>query len=174
MKTDALGVLVTSSICIQMCLGISAAAANDDKAQTTQNSAAKSATPSVRSIVPPASASDTPAVLVDDKRLESVLGKEIHSSSGEMLGVVTDILVDSDGTVRAAIIDFGGFLGVGVRKIAVAWAALHFVQGASAITAVLSMNKDQLRVAPEYHAGEPIIIIGGEPKPAQRSTPNKK
>ena len=28
---------------------------------------------------------------------------------------------------RAAIIDFGGFLGVGSRKIAVAWQALHFV-----------------------------------------------
>ncbi len=174
MKTDALGVLVISSICIHLCLGLTAAAANDDKAQTTQTPADKTAKTSAPSPPPPTTAADMPAVLVDDRRLESVLGKEIHSSSGEMLGVVTDILVDSDGTVRAAIIDFGGFLGVGVRKIAVAWPALHFVQGESAIAAVLSMNKDQLRVAPEYHAGEPIVIIGGETKPAQSSTPNKK
>ena len=36
-------------------------------------------------------------------------------------------LVDGQGMARAAIIDFGGFLGVGSRKIAVAWQALHFV-----------------------------------------------
>jgi sporulation protein YlmC with PRC-barrel domain len=110
---------------------------------------------------------ETPAVLIDDKHLESILGKEIHTTTDETLGNVTDILVDSDGSVRAAVIDLGGFLGVGVRKIAVAWSAIHFVQGKSAISAVLNMNKEQLRVAPEYHAGEPIVIVGAEPKATQ-------
>ncbi|MBS0232812.1 MAG: PRC-barrel domain-containing protein [Proteobacteria bacterium] len=122
----------------------------------------------------PAAKVETPAVLVDDKHVESILGKSILSSSGETLGNVTDILVDGDGHVRAAIVDFGGFLGVGVRKLAVAWSALHFVQGKSAITAVLDMNKDQLRGAPEYRAGDPIVIVGAAPKPSGPSSPDQK
>jgi hypothetical protein len=122
---------------------------------------------------PPAKA-ETPALLVDDKHVESILGKSIMSSSGETLGNVTDILVDGEGHVRAAIVDFGGFLGVGARKLAVAWTALHFVQGKSAITAVLDVNKDQLRGAPEYRPGEPIVIVGAEPKPGGSSSPSQK
>src|SRR6266849_2785320 len=49
-----------------------------------------------------------------------------------------DVLVDRSGIVRAAVIDFGGFLGVGSRKIVVDWNALHFGQIA---------NKDQQRRA---------------------------
>jgi hypothetical protein len=123
---------------------------------------------------PPATTAETPALLVDDKHVESILGKQIISSSGETLGNVTDILVDGQGRVRAAIVDFGGFLGVGVRKLAVAWTALHFVQGKTALTAVLDMDKDQLRVAPEYRAGEPIVIVGAGQKPTQSSSPSAK
>lgn len=115
-----------------------------------------------------AAKTETPAVLVDDTHVESILGKEVHSASGETLGTVTDVLVEHDGGIRAAVIDFGGFLGVGVRKIAVAWTALHFVQSKSALDAVLSMTKDQLRVAPEYRQGEPIVIVGAEVKNTTR------
>ncbi len=177
MRANAFGALVIASISAGLCFGLTAAAANDDKPQGAQSAADNATDKTAKPPSPPAAppvATETPAVLVDDKHLESILGKEIHSAAGETLGSVTDILVDSDGSVRAAIVDFGGFLGVGVRKIAVAWSALRFVQGKSAITAVLSMNKDQLRVAPEYHAGEPIVIIGAEPKPAPASTPTKK
>ena len=48
------------------------------------------------------------------------------SATNENMGRIVDVLVDPNGQVRAAIIDFGGFLGVGSRKIAVEWGALHF------------------------------------------------
>jgi sporulation protein YlmC with PRC-barrel domain len=172
MKTKVFRVLMVASVGAAACINCGAAAANGDKPQTGQNSPDKNAAP-----LPSTSQSkaETPAVLIDNKRVESVLGKEIRSASGEALGNVTDILVDGDGSVRAAIVDFGGFLGVGVRKIAVAWSAIHFVQDKdkTAITAVLDMSKDQLRVAPEYHAGEPIVIVGAEQKQAPPSKPGK-
>lgn len=168
MKTGAFRILI-ASIWAAGCFGHGALAASD-KPQNSQSAAGKS-TPAQPS--PAQAKAETPAVLIDDKRVESVLGKEIRSGSGETLGNVTDILVDSDGSVRAAIIDFGGFLGVGVRKIAVAWSAIHFVQDKSAIEAVLNMSKDQLRVAPEYHAGEPIVIVGAEQKQPQSHKPGK-
>jgi hypothetical protein len=101
-----------------------------------------------------------PATVVDGEQLQSVLGIEALSSSGEDMGRIVDIIVDRDGQVRAAIIDFGGFLGVGSRKIVVDWRSLHFdPKKAGAI--VVNLTKDQLRVAPVYKTGEPVVVIGG-------------
>jgi PRC-barrel domain len=105
-------------------------------------------------------AAGTPAVVVDDNSVESLLGKDVKSEpKGEKLGQITDILVSHGGEIRAAVIDFGGFLGVGSRKIAVAWPTLHF----SATGLTLGMTRDELRVTPEYHQGEPIVIVGAGP-----------
>ncbi len=58
--------------------------------------------------------------------LGSILGKDVTSPKGEDLGRVVDVLADAEGRVRVAIIDFGGFLGVGTRRIAVDWPLLRF------------------------------------------------
>jgi hypothetical protein len=101
-----------------------------------------------------------PATVVDVEQLESVLGIEALSSTGEDMGRIVDIIVDRTGQVRAAIIDFGGFLGVGSRKIAVDWRSLHFDPKKAGVVAV-NLTKDQLRVAPVYKAAEPVVMIGG-------------
>src|SRR5689334_21435853 len=79
-----------------------------------QGSSAQQATP------------ETPAVVVDGSVAETLLGKPVQSAKGEDLGRIVDVVVDRAGMVRAAIIDFGGFLGVGTRKIAVDWRMLRF------------------------------------------------
>lgn len=98
----------------------------------------------------------TPAVVLDDHRVESLLGKEVKGAEGEDLGRIVDVLVSRDGTLSAAVIDFGGFLGVGTRKVAVAWSALQFADQGP----VLKMTRDELRVTPEYRAGEPVVVVG--------------
>jgi sporulation protein YlmC with PRC-barrel domain len=116
---------------------------------------------------PAAPAPDTPAVVVDDSNVESLLGKDILSASkGEKLGQITDVLVGHGGDIRAAVIDFGGFLGVGSRKIAVAWPTLKFSKSGI----VLNMTRDEVRVTPEYHAGEPIVIVGSTAPTGSPST----
>ena len=101
-----------------------------------------------------------PATVVDGEQLESVLGIEAFSSAGDDMGRIVDILVDRTGQIRAAIIDFGGFLGVGSRKIAVDWRSLHF-DPKKAGAVVVNLTKDQLRVAPVYKAAEPVVMVGG-------------
>jgi PRC-barrel domain len=101
-----------------------------------------------------------PATVVDGEQLESVLGIEALSSTGETMGRIVDIVVDRSGQIRAAIIDFGGFLGVGSRKIAVDWRSLHFEPKKTGLV-VANLTKDQLRVAPVYKAAEPVVMIGG-------------
>jgi hypothetical protein len=101
-----------------------------------------------------------PASVVDGEQLESVLGVEALSSAGDDMGRIVDIIVDRDGQVAAAIIDFGGFLGMGSRKIAVDWRSLHF-DPKKAGYVVANLTKDQVRVAPVYKTGEPVVVIGG-------------
>jgi hypothetical protein len=101
-----------------------------------------------------------PATVVGGEQLESVLGIEALSSTGDDMGRIVDIVVDRTGQVRAAIIDFGGFLGMGSRKIAVDWRSLHF-DPKKAGAVVVNLTKDQLRVAPVYKAAEPVVMIGG-------------
>jgi sporulation protein YlmC with PRC-barrel domain len=107
---------------------------------------------------PPPAQGTTPATVVDDQDIETVLGKEIYSPKGEDMGQIVDVLVDHKGQVRGAIIDFGGFLGVGTRKIAVDWRAIQFASKSDRI--VLSLTRDEVRVAPEYKQGEPIVLLG--------------
>ena len=85
----------------------------------------------------------------------------MRSLADENMGRIVDILVDGEGRVRAAIIDFGGFLGVGSRKIAVDWKALHFVPTAGKrYGVVLELTRDQVKAAPEYKEGKPTIVLG--------------
>ena len=103
----------------------------------------------------------TPSVTVlGSQEVQGILGREIRSTADENMGRIVDVLVDSSGTVRAAIIDFGGFLGVGSRKIAVAWTALHFVPAAEKrYGIVLELTRDQVKPAPEYKEGKPVLVL---------------
>lgn len=107
------------------------------------------------------------AVVVDNREVSGVLGREVRSAADENMGRVVDMLVDQSGQVRAAIIDFGGFLGVGSRKIAVDWKALRFAPTQERNRVVLEMTRDQVRAAPEYQEGKPIFVLsattGSEP-----------
>jgi hypothetical protein len=79
-----------------------------------------------------------------------ILGKKVLGPAGEDLGRVVNVLVDQAGRTRAAVIDFGGFLGVGSRKIAVAWDQMTFKPGTGDRPLVLNMTREQIQGAREY------------------------
>jgi hypothetical protein len=105
-----------------------------------------------------------PAVTVlGSRQAEGVLGKEVRSRTDERLGRIVDVIVDRSGRVRAAIIDFGGFFGIGNRKIAVEWDALNFAADADndrRDTVTLELTREQIRSAPEYKDRRAVIVIG--------------
>ena len=102
----------------------------------------------------------TPATVVDAQQLESILGKNVISPTGEDMGRIVDIIVDRSGQVRAAIIDFGGLLGVGTRKIAVDWRLIRFPSDGKMDNVMVDLTSNQLRVSPVFKAGEPVVVIG--------------
>jgi hypothetical protein len=99
--------------------------------------------------------------ILNKHEAEGILGRDVRSSTDENMGHIVDVLVDRAGQVRAAIIDFGGFLGVGSRKIAVDWSALHFPQpGKPGQQIALDLTRDQVKAAPEYQDGKQVVVLG--------------
>jgi hypothetical protein len=107
-----------------------------------------------------------PSVTVIGARdAHGILGREVRSPANENMGRIVDVIVDRGGQVRAAVIDFGGFLGVGSRKIVVDWSALHFARIANKADSItLELTKEQVRAAPEYKEDTPLIVLGAAGK----------
>jgi hypothetical protein len=92
------------------------------------------------------------------RQLESVLGRDVRTRLDGDAGRIVDLLADRNGRIQAAVIEFGGFLGIGTRKIAVEWSALTFERDGRQPVVVVEMTRDQLRVAPEYKPSEPAVV----------------
>ena len=110
----------------------------------------------------PKEAAPPPSVtIIEATDAHGVLGRDVRSPTDEDMGRIVDVIVDRAGHVRAAVIDFGGFLGVGSRKIVVDWNALHFGQIANKGESItLELTKDQVKAAPEYKEDAPIVVLG--------------
>lgn len=118
------------------------------------------ATESLRADDAPHQPASTSPSVIDQGHVEAVLGKEVVSSLGEKMGRIIDILVDRNGRVRGAVIDFGGFLGVGVRKIVVDWRDLHFSPSEHTSRISVDLTRDQVKAAPEFQEGKPVVVVG--------------
>lgn len=90
---------------------------------------------------------------------ESVLGKRLVGASGEDAGWIADVLADQTGHVRAVVVDYGGFLGIGTRKVAVAWSDLRFGTAGQPNAVAIDFSREYLARAPEVKAGKPVIAL---------------
>jgi hypothetical protein len=115
--------------------------------------------PSVARVQTPDGAEPSVTVL-GSRQAQSVLGKEVRSSANENMGRIVDVIADRSGRVRAAVIDFGGFLGVGSRKIAVDWNVLSFADSGKRDVITLELTRDQVKAAPEYKDKQSVVVLG--------------
>jgi hypothetical protein len=126
-------------------------------------------------IVPAAAQSDSRKVLEDalptqgnpapstqlttgTKNLGSVLGMEVRTNAERNVGKIADLLVDRAGQIEAAVVEFGGFLGVGTRKIAIEWSSLRLEMMGKRPVATIDITRDQLRAAPEYKPDQLVVV----------------
>ncbi|MGN1286215.1 MAG: PRC-barrel domain-containing protein [Bradyrhizobium sp.] len=166
MRPRVMVILVAAALLT--CAGVRAA---DDAAPSSTPSPPPAAQATPATPAPPAAAapkeqakepSPPPSVTVIGARdAHGILGRDVRSSANEDMGRIVDVIVDRDGKVRAAVIDFGGFLGVGSRKIVVDWNALRFAGVSSKSDSItLDLNKQQVSAAPEYKEDTPLIVLG--------------
>jgi hypothetical protein len=98
---------------------------------------------------------------------EPILGRSVIDADDKSIGRLIDVLVDASGQPEAAVIDFGGFMGVGNRKVVVHWSVLRFHPGDPKHAILLEMTPDQIKDAPEYLRGDkPAPVVTPAPNPA--------
>jgi hypothetical protein len=148
----AILLLMSSAVCLHP-------AARADDAPKPESAPAETAAPppsSVQSVAPDAA--------------EAILGRRIIDADGKDAGRLVDVLVDENGQPQAAVIDFGGFMGVGNRKVAVHWSTLHFNPADGKHRITLDMTPDQIKAAPEFSSPDkPVpVVTPADISPQQR------
>lgn len=93
----------------------------------------------------------------------AILGKKVWGPNGKDLGLVVDVVVDADGHPLAAVIDFGGFLGVGSRRIAIDWRLLHFAPNDKDRQVTLGLDRADIQAAPVFKPDAPSQMVGPLP-----------
>jgi PRC-barrel domain len=122
-------------------------------------------------VAPPPARYPSSTIIVSSSDVEGVVGKEVRSIAGENMGRIVEIVVDRAGQVRAAVIDFGGFFGVGNRRIAVDWSLLQFdTTGDARGRFTLQLTQDQVRAAPGYKPDKTVVIVSAAGDPASWQT----
>ncbi|WP_298879522.1 PRC-barrel domain-containing protein [uncultured Bradyrhizobium sp.] len=136
--------------------------ASANAAPTEANAPPTAAPPASVVPVTPKDAAPPPSVtIIGASDAHGVLGRDVRSAADEDMGRIVDVIVDREGHVRAAVIDFGGFLGVGSRKIVVDWNALRFGKIANKKESItLELTKAQVAAAPEYKEDTPMVVLG--------------
>jgi sporulation protein YlmC with PRC-barrel domain len=69
----------------------------------------------------------SPSSFQGDWRASKVAGLSVYNDKNESIGSINDLLMDKSGSVKAAVISVGGFLGVGSHLVAVPFDKVKFV-----------------------------------------------
>jgi hypothetical protein len=89
---------------------------------------------------------------------KSILNKAVYNDQNEKIGTVVDLVVAPDGSLSAAIVSAGGFLGVASHDVAVPIAALD-IRGGNFYLA--GATKAALKATPEFQYSK----VQAPPKP---------
>lgn len=95
-----------------------------------------------------------PAVFMASK----MIGVEVRNPAGESVGKIDDLLLDG-GTLKAVVIDVGGFLGIGSKSIAVEPSAVVLRPGGDRFSAILEMSKDTISAAQAFDPAKAIPAL---------------
>lgn len=87
---------------------------------------------------------------------ENLVGVPVYGPDSEKVGVVGDLLLYGQDEVRSAVIDVGGFLGLGSKPVSVPFETLRFVRDGAggSVHAHISWTKDELKERPEFSRQE--------------------
>jgi sporulation protein YlmC with PRC-barrel domain len=127
-------------------------------------SAAATAAPAASSTMAPAGNANATVSTVDVTALKPVdiatlkssdlKGTDVIDPQGQKIASINDFVLTPDGKVDAVVVDFGGFLGIGTKQVALAYEGLKFMADASnKLYLQVNVTKDQLDKAPAYDKG---------------------
>lgn len=80
-----------------------------------------------------------------------LVGADVINAQGDRIGEIDEVLLDSNGAAQGLVIDVGGFLGVGERRVLVGWSDVTIrPQENDTVEVATAMDKAALESLPEY------------------------
>jgi hypothetical protein len=96
--------------------------------------------------------------------ISTILGRDVVDKLGVDVGPLVDVLADRSGRPVAGVIDVGGFLGLGRRRIAVGWRLLRLVTDSAGTRIQMDLTFDAAAAAPEFQSSDgSLIVIDNQP-----------
>ena len=83
----------------------------------------------------------------------TIAGDKVQNQDGETLGTIKELMIDTGtGRIAYAVLDFGGFLGIGNKFFAVPWPALTVCSEKKCL--VMEADKELLKTAEGFDQGD--------------------
>jgi len=85
-----------------------------------------------------------------------LIGKGVYGPENQSIGEVHDLVLQKDTGVRVALIDVGGFLGIGEKTVAIPFTDLQYkkVDNSNEPQVTVAMSKDDLKNQPAYDTNQ--------------------
>lgn len=91
-------------------------------------------------------------VMVKDLTAEDLTGARVYGLNDEDVGEISELVLTDAGMVEKAVIDVGGFLGLGEKPVAVAMDELTIIRNADGddLRVYIDSTEESLKARPEY------------------------
>ena len=145
------------------------------------SSPAVAATPPKASPKPPQKVAPKPGPGVNDAgkkavtlrttklKLFSLIDRSVTGRQKREIGHVVDVLVDAKGQPAALVVDVGGFMGMGNRRIAIDWERFVLSGRKPGDALQIPFSDAQIKAAPAYDGSHAVTVVQGSvasPTPA--------
>ena len=95
---------------------------------------------------------DTNTIPADVISSDKVEGTSVYNPGGKKLGSIDDLMIDKvSGQVCYAVLEFGGFLGMGTDRYPIPWRVLKYSTERGGY--IVPLDKEKLSNAPKYSEG---------------------
>ncbi len=88
----------------------------------------------------------------DQISANTYIGQSVYNAADESIGEINDVIFTKDGSVEAAVVGVGGFLGIGEKNVAVPLdtIAVSEVPNSDDLKLTTQETADTLKAAPEF------------------------
>lgn len=132
------------------------APAATDTTMATDTTTAPMATDTTAGVADGTVMSDDPMDgMIDPTTLtaEQLQGAPVYDANNEQIGDISELIVGADGTITEAVIDIGGFLGIGAKPVALNFEQIQVMAedaDGSGVRVQLTATEEELEAMPEY------------------------
>lgn len=84
---------------------------------------------------------------------ENYIGASVLIGSGderESVGTISQLIFDDSDAIAGAVVDVGGFLGLGAKPVGLQWSALEQVRAEETVAFTTTLTREELENAPEF------------------------